>query len=164
MGGAGEGSGEGSGGRSVGGHSVGSGGHSVGSGEGGGRGGGGGVGSGVGSGGRGSGVGSGGSGGGGEGGGVGGGVGGTRGGVGGGERSPTRQHPAPDGRSAYAETIHLTRETGMTNDHNTNVTALRAENERLREAIEKAEQQADYGQIDACRRILSDALQRKAGE
>ena len=39
-----------------------------------------------------------------------------------------------------------------------------AEIARLRDAIEKAEQQADYGQIDACRRILSDALQRKAEE
>ena len=44
------------------------------------------------------------------------------------------------------------------------VATLTQEIARLQDAIEKAEQQADYGQIDACRRILTDTLQHKAGE
>lgn len=38
------------------------------------------------------------------------------------------------------------------------LTAALAENERLREALEKIEQQSAYGQIDICNRLAIEAL------
>lgn len=39
-----------------------------------------------------------------------------------------------------------------------------AENKRLREAIERAQQQADYGQVDACNRILCAAMDHESSK